>query len=337
MATADELLRVAEETANRTLTADLDTRVISIPATIKVLGVEADDDVHRLLFKVPRYYGEFDLYDFNVYINYENARRGGDVYPVDDLALSEDNESITFSWLVDRFAFMYKGDVQFSICMKKYDGENVVKEFNTTMATLPVLPGLETDTAAIDEVGPGVLDTVLMRLYTVEAASGLGQNGYYSVVKVDENNDGAVFTVINNDGTTSALVKHGKDGEDGHTPVKGVDYLTDEEVASMQNTVNQSAKTYLDTWVPKCVTITLRSSDWIDNMQTVSVDGIDMNTVVFPSPDPSTDENYNAYVESSIRGIAQAINSLTFKCEMTPNVDVAVNIAMYHSKEVTAT
>jgi hypothetical protein len=294
-----------------------------IPASIKVLVVESDDDVHRLQFSVPRYYGEFDLSEFVANINYKNARGGGDVYPVNDLAVSEDESEITFSWLVDRFAFQYKGDVQFSICLKKYDGDAVVKEFNTTFATLPVLAGLETSEAAVS-TAPGVLDVVLMRLYAVEAATGLGKNGYYNVVKMEEDSDGVVFTILDQDGNTTATVKHGKDG---YTPEKGVDYFTADEQNELEETISSHIKEYVDDRSPKHATVTLAASAWSNNMQTLTVNGVTADNSVFVGPEHS-DDNYAAYLDAEVRCVSQAASSLTFKCGSTPSVDLLVNVTV---------
>lgn len=331
MATAEELLAAAADIEDRILTADLNTRVISIPAAVKVLGVEADDDVHRLQFSVPRYYGEFDLSKFKVCINYENAKRGGDVYPVDDLALSNDNNYITFSWLVDRYAFKAAGDVKFSICMKLYDSENVVKEFNTTVATLPVLPGLETDAASISSA-PGVLDTVLMRLYAVEAANGLGKNGYYNVIKMTENENGVLFNIVDQDGNTSAFVKNGADGIDGHTPIKGVDYFTTDERNEFAATVNAQAKDYINNWAPKFMTIELAADGWTDNHQTVAVIGVTADNYVFVSAE-SSEGNDEAYADAEVKCIGQSENVLTFKCGSTPSVNLLVNVSVFYTAD----
>lgn len=211
MATAEELLAAstgATEPVEEILVADPETRVISIPATIKNLGVESDDDVKHLQFKVPRHYGKIDLSTFKVQINFKNSRGGGDFYPIKDFD-SVDDEFITFTWVVDRSAFKYKGDVKFSICMKLYDNAGVVvKEWNTTYATLPVLEGLETQDEIV-ESNPSAFDQVLYRLYAVEAATGLGQDGYYTVVKVYESDRGVEFEVIDKDGMTVASIRHG--------------------------------------------------------------------------------------------------------------------------------
>ena len=241
MATAEELLNSISDTQNpeqnEHLVVDLQTRVISIPPIVGVLGVESDDDVKRLHFVMPRYYDTIDLSTFAIQVDFENARAGGDFYPVDDLKIVNDN-TLTFSWLVDRSAFKYSGEVDFSICMKQYDNEGLIfREFNTTIASLPVLKGLET-TAAAEENNHNALDIILARLNDVlfridkvEIASGLGEDGYYTIAKVEETDSGMNVHVIDKNGQSVGTIKN------GYTPVKGVDYWTEADKAEIVSAV----------------------------------------------------------------------------------------------------
>ena len=157
MATADELLSTID--TDKTLIIDKDLRTIIIPSSVKNLGVESDDDVLRLKFSMPRMYGDVDLSDFSIYINYMNAKNTGDVYVVDDKTIADD--TITFSWLVGRVALAYKGSVRFIVCMKKHDdNSNVIQEYNTTIASLPVLEGLETGETVIQQ-NPDIIEMLL--------------------------------------------------------------------------------------------------------------------------------------------------------------------------------
>ena len=157
MATADELLSTLD--TDKTLIIDKDLRIITIPSSVKNLGVESDDDVLRLKFSMPRMYGDVDLSDFSIYINYMNAKNTGDVYVVDDKTIADD--TITFSWLVGRVALAYKGSVRFIVCMKKHDdNSNVIQEYNTTIASLPVLEGLETGETVIQQ-NPDIIEMLL--------------------------------------------------------------------------------------------------------------------------------------------------------------------------------
>ena len=68
MATAEELL-TATGAIDQILFIDLNTRTIKIPNTVLNLGVMADDDVKRIYFRIPEWYGEFKLSNFDIRIN----------------------------------------------------------------------------------------------------------------------------------------------------------------------------------------------------------------------------------------------------------------------------
>ena len=186
MATADELLSTLD--TDKTLIIDKDLRIITIPSSVKNLGVESDDDVLRLKFSMPRMYGDVDLSDFSIYINYMNAKNTGDVYVVDDKTIADD--TITFSWLVGRVALAYKGNVRFIVCMKLYDSamEEVIKEYNTTIASLPVLEGLETSETAIEQ-NPDILTYIneLINMKVDIITPTIGDNGNWFLGDVDTN------------------------------------------------------------------------------------------------------------------------------------------------------
>ena len=115
MATVDELLGLND--IDKTLVVDKDLRTISIPEGVKNLGVESDDRVLELNFQIPRYYGGFDLSDFEVRINYENAAGEGDSHLIGETTV--ENDIISFNWLVGRYALKKSGKVTFNICLRK--------------------------------------------------------------------------------------------------------------------------------------------------------------------------------------------------------------------------
>lgn len=177
--TADEIL---EQMANNPelyaadpeeiCTIDNDLRTIAIPSGLQTVGVESDEDVRRLNFQMPKQYHEVDLSEFNIRINFMNANNQGDAYAVTDKQVSGDN--ITFSWMVGRNALAYRGNIRFIVCLKKTDAEGVVQqEFNTTIAQLTVLEGLETTEAVVAE-NPDIIEQILQRLDELEENGGGG-------------------------------------------------------------------------------------------------------------------------------------------------------------------
>lgn len=143
MATADEILAAMSEDDDipPEFMIDSDLRVIAVSAAVPVLGVEHDSDVHRIHFVLPRYYGDIDFGQFEASVNYRNAYGRVYAYTVDDMVADGDN--LTFSWLVAREAFVYRGTVAFSICLRRIVDGEIKQEFNTTPAQMAVLEGLE--------------------------------------------------------------------------------------------------------------------------------------------------------------------------------------------------
>lgn len=131
------------------LIIDKNLRSISIPSEVKHIGVESDDAVNHIRFRMPQMYDGYDLSTFLINVNYENANGEGDRYIVEDAITN--GGYIYFSWLVGRNACKYKGNVKFSICLKKMNDGVVIQEYNTMPVVLSVLEGLETTDAADEE------------------------------------------------------------------------------------------------------------------------------------------------------------------------------------------
>lgn len=140
---------------NKVLVIDNDLRTIKLPTGMMNIGVAGDKEVTRLYFKMPRYYGGFDLGQFAVSINYFNAIGEGDVALAEDIVVSGDG--ITFSWLIDEFMTLYSGAVRFSVHLEKKSGTVAEKEFNTTYAQSRVLENLN-PMSQVPQVFPSVVE-----------------------------------------------------------------------------------------------------------------------------------------------------------------------------------
>lgn len=108
MATALDLLMSTKEDVNLLseesdiCTIDAKTRVIFVPSTIVVGGVQSDKNAERIKFSCPKIVGDnLDLSKFSVRINFENVSSVDfnvsikDQYICDDVAV--DGENVTFS------------------------------------------------------------------------------------------------------------------------------------------------------------------------------------------------------------------------------------------------
>lgn len=153
-----------KETVSNVFEIDSNLRTINIPVSVKNIGVESDGDVKRLEFTMPKKYGEFDLSQFRIRINYMNANGDKSIYLVKDKKVSGDN--ITFSWLVGRNVTKYKGQVNFIVCLKLSNEKGeILKELNTTLCRLEVLEGLEV-VPVIDEKTTDIIEQLLRMVET---------------------------------------------------------------------------------------------------------------------------------------------------------------------------
>lgn len=157
MPSVDELFEQMEEQGVETYAEeieycviDADTREISVPISVSVVGVESDQNTNRLYFMSPKIVGDnINLMDYQLRINYQNANGEKDQYLVMDV--TENSDNVTFSWLLSRKVTEYAGDIQFIVCAVKVNDTEITNEWNTTLATITSLQGLEVEGAQPSE------------------------------------------------------------------------------------------------------------------------------------------------------------------------------------------
>ena len=148
-------------------TIDPNTRVITVPASLSLLGTESDKKTNRIHFRCPRVVGDnVDLSNFQICINFRNANSEKDRYIVEDMMV--DGDEIAFSWSLSRKVTKYKGRVSFVVCALNAHEGNIENEWNTTLAFGTVLEGLEADEVNLDEEEK---DIILQLLAMVDAKS----------------------------------------------------------------------------------------------------------------------------------------------------------------------
>ena len=74
------------------------------------------------------------------------------------------------------------------------------------------------------------------------------------------------------------------------------------------------------------ITVTLSSSGWSNNQQSVTATGVTADNDVIVSP---ASGSYDAYCESGVRCESQTSNRLTFKCTEIPTSDLSVNVKIF--------
>lgn len=153
--------------SNGICTIDSRTRTIFVPPEIVVGAVQSDKNAERIKFSCPKIVGDnLDLSKFSIRINFENVSSVDpdisikDQYICEDASINEDN--ITFSWVIGKNAARYMGTIRFIVCAVKTDSNsNISIEWNTTVAQIPVLEGIEIDQPSLDENNKDVINQLL--------------------------------------------------------------------------------------------------------------------------------------------------------------------------------
>lgn len=144
---------------------DAVTRTVTNVAEAKRELVQGDHNSERITFEIPRY---VDGHDFSVcnlveihYANLDNLNkvRTSDVYIVDDLHISEDDDStVVLSWLISSNATQYVGTLNFSIRFACVDEDVVTYAWNTTIFDgITILEALNNSQAVIDSNPDAIL------------------------------------------------------------------------------------------------------------------------------------------------------------------------------------
>lgn len=129
---------------------DPNTRTITNSSAGNNIIVQHDHNSERFTFEIPRYVDGHDMSECTeVRVNYRNATSNGlnktdGVYICNDLAISEEDEDkVTFSWLLSSATTQYIGSLYFSLVFVCLDGVTIAYAWNT---------GIYKDTVIIESI-----------------------------------------------------------------------------------------------------------------------------------------------------------------------------------------
>lgn len=129
---------------------DADLRIIEVPEVLQNIAVTGDHLSETIYFNCPRFFDGEDLSNHTCIIRFINA---GNEYGEDNVVNMEVNESsLYFGWALDNNATKYSGEVNFTVQFETCDedGSNVQYQWQTTPATLTILPALDIDSTISD-------------------------------------------------------------------------------------------------------------------------------------------------------------------------------------------
>ena len=122
---------------------DTETRAITNEKSGEIVMMQGDHNAERFTFELPeRHIEEHDMslcdtvrvHYLNVCSNNKDVSTG--IYEVNDVKVSEDDENkITFSWLISGNATKYAGALTFIIEFQCHNGDEIIYEWNTARHT----------------------------------------------------------------------------------------------------------------------------------------------------------------------------------------------------------
>ena len=214
----------AEET--EVCTIDAATRTISVPAQLRLFGVENDKRVERIHFQCPKIVGDNqDLSkDYQLFMNYQNANGDPDAYHIQDMEVDGDN--ITFSWLLKENVTKYRGNIQFAFgaIIPGDEAEDPDKNrWNTTINTdCTCLVGLEC-TQQVAESNPDALAQIWAAIDELKAGGGgsgtPGKDG--REIELQNNGTAIQWRYVGDSGWTDLVQLSALKGDKGDKGDKG--------------------------------------------------------------------------------------------------------------------
>lgn len=201
---------------------DINSRQIRIPHELRVAGTVGDSTPTSKYFVY--YIGNTNLSNPHIAINWQNA---GGQSSQDDLSdVKVIDKALHFTWNINPACLNYPGELQFSIELR--DGADFA--ISTKKATLAVYEGIEVG-GEIDS-NPSLYDQLMSRINAMQdqidqgggggGTGTAGADGFSPIAKVTSNsNGGAIITITDKNGTTTAEVKRGEKGETGATGATG--------------------------------------------------------------------------------------------------------------------
>lgn len=154
-----------------------ETRVIEVPESERLFGVNFDKDVEKKYFKCPKIVGNnIDLSKHKIYVVYQKADENittvmGEVgkYWCEDVKVDETGDYIEFSWLLSGNVLREQGFIAFKVVAVYMDTEtgNVITRWNTIPAYGTVKMTLSNG-EEITEQYADVITQLLQRMNAVE-------------------------------------------------------------------------------------------------------------------------------------------------------------------------
>lgn len=144
-------------------------RTITVPTTIRKLGVQYDHNANIITFDCPRKNGDVDMLNMEVYINYTLDDGSTGAHVAERIRTDNSNPDIMhFDWTITRNVTKGYGFISFSVCIKQTQNGEETYHWNTECnSLLNVVEGME-GIAIVEEEYPDIVTDLLTRMNACE-------------------------------------------------------------------------------------------------------------------------------------------------------------------------
>ena len=150
-------------------------RVVTVPESLKRIGVQYDHNIETVTFDCPRYWDGHDMSTMVVYINYLTSNGDTGSFVAKNVTVDENDISIMhFDWTISKHVTSANGNIAFLVCIKNTNEDGLeINHWNSELnRDLYISEGLELRGEDIQEDYPDVITQILLRLNDVEEAIG---------------------------------------------------------------------------------------------------------------------------------------------------------------------
>ena len=207
------------------------SRSISKGANTKSTLIQYDHNSEIFTFEMPRYVEDHDMLLCNqVEVHYINSGSGGPstrgVYEVTDFEVSEDDENtVVWSWMISANATQNVGSLIFAFRFACLEGDEVMYSWSTApFSGVSISAGIYN--------GEAVVEQYIDILEQWEHKIGVSVDDIKQATASDQPNGANVITMVLSDGKKKSFVIR-----NGITPIRGIDYWTEEDKQEIINSI----------------------------------------------------------------------------------------------------
>lgn len=170
MATVDELLALtvdAESEPHLVIGAD---RVITVPAELKIVAVQYDNNIETVTFDCPRYWDEHDFSTMAIFLEYTRPDKEMGVYACKNITVDEnDDQLIHFTWTIDRHVTTVAGELTIQVVIQTIneDGNLEYRWGSIQNREMRIEPSMRA-TEVVPQKYPEVIQRMLTQLLVIE-------------------------------------------------------------------------------------------------------------------------------------------------------------------------